>query len=340
MNIDKDLLVNDLEKLRCYVEYGRKDDIKYEYARLYWFNETCIDLFNLGYENINLKEKDYEIIRLFEKKERKKLLEYIRNNIELLQGIDNFITRLDKNGFEAIDWCNLKQFKENEIKDIMLSYYSTYGNKPYKMAKRHFDEKRISINHGENEQGYYIYSNNIQDGYIFLNDGKTDTSTLADLAHELGHAYDFNTFIIPQSKKYSNIRDPYLEVPSTFFEINFLNYLISQCLDKRGARTLKNARVYQLLTDDDFDYSEYSNELRENLIYKLGYYFAFHLCEVCENKEKFLKKFNNFLTSRCETDLVTLLNFVGINYDEFISGDIIMHTLLSNNKILSKRLNY
>ena len=59
-----------------------------------------------------------------------------------------------------------------------------------------------------------------------------------------------------------------------------------------------------------------------------------------ENKEKFLKQFNNFLTSRCEADIEALLSFVGIDYDEFLSGDIIMHPLLSNNKILSKNLNY
>ena len=340
MNIDKNLLTNDLRKLRSYVENGRKDDVKYEYARLYWFNETCIDLFDIGYEDVDLTEQDYEMIRLFEKKEKRKLLEFIKNNIEVLHGIDNFVKRLDANGFDALDWCNLKKFDEKEIKDIMLSYYSTFGNKTYLIAKKHFDEKRTSLNHGNNYQGYYIYSTNIQDGYIFLNDGQTDTSVVADLAHELGHAYDFNTFIIPQSKKYSNIRDPYLEVPSTFFEIDFLNYLISQNIDRKGARTLKNSRVYQLVTDDDFEFSDYSKELRENLIYKLGYYFAFHLCETCENKEKFLKQFNNFLTSRCEADIEALLSFVGIEYDEFLSGDIIMHPLLSNNKILSKNLNY
>ena len=98
--------------------------------------------------------------------------------------------------------------------------------------------------------------------------------------------------------------------------------------------------MYQLVTEDDFEFSDYSKELRENLLYKLGYYFAFHLCEVCENKEKFLKQFNNFLTSRCEADIEALLSFVGIEYDEFLSGDIIIHPLLSNNKILSKNLNY
>ena len=39
-------------------------------------------------------------------------------------------------------------------------------------------------------------------------------------------------------------------------------------------------------------------------------------------------------------ELIITDNGDGINYDEFLSGDIIMHPLLSNNKILSKNLNY
>lgn len=340
MNIDKNLLINDLRRLRESIKQGKTDDIKFEYRRLCAFNETSIELFDLGYDNINLTEQCYETLRLFENKEIIKLQEYIKNNIDFLKGIDNFIIRLSANGFDVINWCNFKQFNENETKDIMLSYFSTYGNKPYEIAKRHFDEKRISLNNGNSNEAYYIYSTNINDGYIYLNDGYVDTSTVSDLAHELGHAYDFNIFIFPQSKKYSNIRDPYLEVSSTFFEIDFLNYLISQNLDRKGARTLINSRVYELVTNDDFESSNFSFELRDNLIYKIGYFFAFHLCELCENKEQFLKQFNNFLTSRCEADLKTLLEFIGLNYEEFISGDVIMHPLLSNNKILSKNLNY
>ena len=70
MNIDKNLLTNDLRRLRSYVENDRKDDIKYEYARLYWFNETCIDLFDLGYEDVDLTEQDYEMKDCLKRKKK------------------------------------------------------------------------------------------------------------------------------------------------------------------------------------------------------------------------------------------------------------------------------
>jgi len=49
----------------------------------------------------------------------------------------------------------LRRYSEKDFKDLILGYYSTYGNEYYKIAKKYFDENRIQF--GENDPSFEKY---------------------------------------------------------------------------------------------------------------------------------------------------------------------------------------
>ena len=78
----------------------------------------------------------------------------------------------------------IRKYSEADFKDLILGYYSTYGNDYYKIAKKYFDESRIQF--GANNP---IIEKSLEDDYdeeednqdpIYLYDGQIKVKDLLE----------------------------------------------------------------------------------------------------------------------------------------------------------------
>lgn len=166
-------------------------------------------------------------------KNRDLLLETYRNILKLFDEI------------ELVDFANNKSYRgysEKDLKNIILDFYSQYGDNYYNVVKRYFDENRIQTDYyHEGYAGFFSGMSSLASGYLFSQYEDSNTCTASTLVHELGHVIDFETFLVPQQKELMILEDVLVEVPSTCFEGLFLKYLQDNKIDINGSLLLKNS---------------------------------------------------------------------------------------------------
>ena len=127
-----------------------------------------------------------------------------------------------------------KKYTDKEVKDLILSFYSLYGDSIYKIVKRYFDEERIQTGSRlcQNRSDATFYNSLLlKSGYIVVKEKENNINMLTSLAHELGHAVDFGMFYNPQQKKGKFYSDIYQETASSFFEYGFVKYLLDNRIE-------------------------------------------------------------------------------------------------------------
>ena len=81
-------------------------------------------------------------------------------------------------------------------------------------------------------------------------------------------------------------------------------------------------------------------DLRDELIYGLGYYTAFCMHKQANgNYKEFMKEFYKFIMSRGELTPRESIENLGIDFDEFVGGKIITPKIKENTLALKKRFN-
>ena len=136
------------------------------------------------------------------------------------------------------------------FKELLFEYYSQYGNQIYKIVKKYVDEGRIELGDSMDPtaSGVYFGSNITKSGYITIHrNKKLSLFTLGVLAHELGHAIDFETLHYPQSKNMNLFSDVLIEVPSYHFEMGLYDFLIKNNVHPNDAHALMSS-LYQELS--------------------------------------------------------------------------------------------
>ncbi len=369
MNIDEERILKDLEYVKNrFLKSSNKKNIYYNYYNIILFEEiikkllTNEDIFKKLKSPYNLYNEEKER-RNFITKEETKFNNIINNNLDIFYSIStsysNFFDNLyDDYDMEKIEKKNFnfngyRYFNESEFKDIILSYFSLYGNNIYNIAKSYFDENRIQLgfNLFDDEEnvlaGFFINILYLSKGYIFLKYDKFDTNTASSLVHEIGHAIDYETFIYPQKKIITTSSDYMQELSSTTFEIGFLDYLYENHIDIKGSINMLIYKYFNLYYNLIDVYYELTNKLdyfseyfRNDVVYSLGYYFALHLNKIRkENNEEFQKIFNNILTSRKEYSLESLIKMTGFNLENFINGIEIQNKIEDDFMKLNKTYN-
>lgn len=370
MKIDTNRLFKDLKTLRSFLLTNPSDSI---------FLSNLGDFQKLNTVFAALTGFDYDEAVFFSDKSRgmrvkssnKKMISgfynaYYENEDLFLSMIDNFDSALENMGFMSLPFMDtLKKYSEKEAIDIMLSYYSTYGDSVYKIVKKHFDENKIQngLFHYEDFEGEYFESKYMRTGYISSSSDKFDSKSMATIVHELGHAVDREVFIFPQQKRLTLRDEIMLEVPSGFYELEFLEFLKKNHIDITGANTLLNC-IYNMIRDysltleevyscDDAGISKNGDliipvgdnkyeavNLKQIVYYSVGYLFGLHLCESYEGDPRdFNKRFFNLLCSRKEKNVSESIEDFGYNIDEFTSGSIILPRVESSTLELKRRYN-
>lgn len=363
IKIDEDTLIEDLVYTAQLFNLNRKDFTKKEYNCFSILNAslTC----NSGKAIIGADLKDKKDLAYAVDKymynSYLKFIEIVDKEQYLLRDIARHFCRFAKK-IKLKDICffdEIREYSEKDFKDIIISYFAARGDRYYKIAKKYFDENRINVGSKliDEAAGYYAQIIWLKSGYIYNLYPTFDSVSAASVVHELGHAIDAETFLFPQQKKLPIFSDILLEVPSTTFEMGFYDYLRTQKIDTDGGLILKNSRILDLLgfflelkcalAYDDLEIAETGKacdsdgniyDLKTDIIYGLGYYFALHLNLINEySTSEFQKVFNNIISTRKESTLTDSILMSGFCLDDFITGKYIKPKIKEDYLTLKKR---
>ena len=366
IKIDEDILISDLVSTAYSFSTANRDFIKKEYNNFLVLNQslalnhgkiikgqdTLLDRSKYPDDYYNYGDNSYnEFIDKIDE------IQYLLKDIA--GHYKRFLKKIRFGQMSHFD--KMKSFSEKDFIDIIISYYASYGDKYYKIAKKYFEEKRINIDSTllEEAGGYFVPIIWLNSGYIYSLYPNYDTISAASIVHELGHAVDAEIFLFPQQKKLPIFSDLLLEVPSTTFEMGFYDYLRKQYIDIDGGLILDNNRVADVYDffanlrdainsenlDVDIDgiatnEKGYEYDFRTDIVYGLGYYLAFHLNEIRNSGNKdYLKILNSIITLRKEASLYDIVNMLGIRLEDFVYGTHIKPRIKENLLTLKKRYN-
>lgn len=184
--------------------------------------------------------------------------------------------------------------------------------------------------------------NKLKKSYLLVDNGTIDTETLISIVHELGHAVEESLVIFnnPLREEYDSL---YLaEVPSTFFELEFIKYLMKNnidydvandylnnyyldiydhfntLLDTKGATLVPNNYGEQVAYCKDNEL--FFIDLKQRILYGFDSYISLVLSELHKNDEcGFYDKFIKFLELREDLSTSQLLEQIGVSESDFIT---------------------
>ena len=279
--------------------------------------------------------------------------------VKTFKNCDKFFKKIKYDDIKFYDVVRF--YSEKDFKDIILSFFSTFNNDYYKLAKKYFDEGRVSVCCDCGSNGLFAFLQWLNSGYVLSGLGSYNTYTASTIAHEFGHAIDFEKFIIPQQKDMPLYSDILCEIPSITMELLFDDYLYNNKIDVDGSRITKNEIVSylkkysdcikhmlpqtklgieEILVEEEYGDNIFDEEcsLRDSLLYGLGTVFAYHLCEIKKSSSKdFMKIYNNIMTTRKECLLEDSIALTGYSLEDFISGKYVKPVIEKEYLELKKR---
>ncbi len=362
MRVDKDRLVNELWQTLCTLHsITNKNIISHDYDSFHLLNNLFALNYGLRIEETTEIPNIKKIIERRNEKTFAKFINYLNSSGNDINDISyNFVTHMQNIEFFSTPfWDVVRVYSEKEFKDIILGYYSTFGNNVYKIANRYFEENRIHTDTFFDDEygGMFFALQCVESGYVFSIYDRYDTINASIIVHELGHAIDAHMLTIPQMKPILLFGDCLDEVPSTTFELGFCDYLNDNYIDRGGSKVLKNYRMNELykymlsinqilskgrvnLKEDGTVLDDQNNpvDLRDSILYGLGYYFSLHLNYIkSKDNKEFMSRLNNLITLRNELSLEQMINEIGFSVEEFVSGKYINPIVENDFMELKKR---
>ena len=368
MKTYQERLISDLKRLRDYYKtHQKKSNLTFDFSSFYSLDSIATPILGFSFEPTStiIDEESAIVIAQDSYREilgfNKKIYDNYEELYTMFDNLDNFMYEID---YPTLPYYNLiRKFSEKDFTDILLSFLSEYGNDIVNIAKKYMEEDRIIMNYRANPheqfKAMHIGSKLLKSGYILLRHNEYSTHSLNSLIHELGHAYDREKFIYSQQKRIRNFEDLLMEVPSTFFEMEFYDYLIRNKINKDGAMILKNEKLTRMsdtfatlytipkeyfeivdpiILQSDSDYNKRS-AFRNDLIYGLGIYITIHLMHLRRNMstEEFMKELYNFISLRKERTLKESVEGLGIDYDDFLTGTFVYPEVEESSLKLKRR---
>lgn len=368
MRIDRNQFIKDLDAVKRHFSHvAKKDEIKRNYDQ--------IDIIVGLYERLTGEKMDTDSLFLSKKFnleqmqaldiiDRRDLIRYLSENIININTLfGNYDKYMRSIGFKQFPYSEYVQYySEKQFIDIILSFYSQFGNEVYRAVKKYFDENRIEIGYKRTDKEDYpaAYADLpfLKTGYIISAHPNYYTWAISDMVHELGHAVDSETFLFPQDKKYSSLPDFLIEVPSMSYARCFSDYLFENDIDPLGALLLENYEQVKSLdrssfTEEALKHKErkvdlegvvhYEDKttapLRKVIIYGLGFHFANNLVNIYKQDPKeFQRILFNIISTRKETRLLEdSVAKMGVDFDDFLNCESIKNSVIESQGLLSLR---
>ena len=374
MQIDEEKLIHSINKLEHFLIRNEKQSSVEELADYYSLVQLIYDMFGIKLNtNVFMNNKKInELITKYHVKNLNTLVNFSNDNaLDLSILSNNFNSLLPKHLdiYHKTDTYkisnNMKYYTEEDFKDLTYSFFSMYGNNVLKFIKNIIENNRIELgSYKKLDSGvaYTVSSYLTNDIYIITSLFDYSIDSMSILVHELGHAIDMTNVANNQGKK-NYTATPYLEIPSCFFEMSFLNYLYKNKIESDIALNIivdrilnqtSNFNIYSdLLTNENGEYSVDINGYivatnikedivgkcyRDDLIYFLGYVTALNMLKLSESNEKeYIKYFNNFSTLKHELSFEEVIKTLGIDYEKYLECSLIENYIKENtNKLIKK----
>ena len=384
MNISEEQLRKDIAKLEHILmrKYNKKN-YELEYIIIASYDDILKNIYGetTFVEDRIMSEDVYKIIEDLERNIIRNVCKFYNTNKDImLNGFKSFESIFDdKEYISYLPPFEISSMSKKDFNELLLSYFSIYGDKIYNIVKKYIDEKRIELGSSmlNTTTGVFIESSCLKNGYITVDKGRRyDILTLTTLCHELGHAIDSETFLFPQSKRLISSEDIFTEVPSCFFEIGFLKYLIDSDYYSKDAHVIladtysmgrgmmseyRNVNALESFYLDHLGHVISANgkyvdpegnemdmledgsfpcdtaNMIEAMKYSLGIYLSLNMNELCKSdREKYLKQLFNFTTSRKESDFEELINMLGISREDFESARLVKPTIDKEMELVKK----
>lgn len=189
----------------------------------------------------------------------KKIYNYCQSNFSSTIIHHDFYNKLSDNTINNLETKekilvpkNYLILTKSEEKDIIFDFITKYNPNLYSWLKETYNRIGYFNNNISNNFAQCYFLPVLKKNYISINeDRKTATiENLSFLAHELGHSLHSKLLENQSSNIYYSLQTSKLiEVPSSTFELLFLNYLIEQKIDAKNAlalidHLLKELNVY------------------------------------------------------------------------------------------------
>lgn len=219
---------NEIEKLRALqkrILYTRDNKEKYfllrDYYHLYYFLQTIKQEIPNDIDNLANFEKMFDGRC---RQEQQISIDIIDKNMDRLKDISEEIIKLyHQNNFYS--YTNTKYFGVDyrKMSEIMGSFFWNIGDDVLSLYQKMLREKRIKRYDLSNMEGGSLSTMYTDLAYIVLDDKDDNLNFYSNLAHELGHVYEWSL----EKNKLMYIYDVHLfsEVVSITFEKLFMLYL-------------------------------------------------------------------------------------------------------------------
>ncbi len=374
MEFDIDKLADDIYKQILYVIHNQRQSSDETITDLYTYAGAFNDLTGIEL-NTNLfmqQEKINKYLIKYYQTSINDLLNFVNDNMVYLERLATNIFRLlDRNTAIYVYNSYYKYVNRtpdinyNDFKDIIYSFYSRYGNDIFSIVKKMFDEKRISMG-AKNKlksDGYTISSPYTKDVFIVLSIENFGIDSLILLVHELGHAISNYISVVGYNDK-KTYMSPYREVPSTYFEIPFMDYLmqskifpdsaLTQLNDKfinelnslhRYVGVFRHPEEKSIAVDIDGNISKTIKDKNlkgkpfyEDIMYTIGYSVALNAyLTYGDDYQEYAKRIIDFMYYYKKFTFKENIESLGLNYKKYISCNTIAPYVKEKNQELIRK---
>ena len=357
MQIDQKRLHDDIDRIKRIMNHSCSKDIVQNNI---FYLLGCDDLLKgtcgeeIDFEKMFISSRQAQkLTYAMEDKILGEVQKFIQDNCEELLKIFSVHDEImDKMDFLTYPYpMDVYSYDEAFFKDIILAFYSTFGNDYYKMVKKYFDENRVGmcfVHETSSSPAFYYKIPMLKSGYVVSKSQVYNTWSLCDVVHELGHAIDAETLLFPQGKKMNISEDLYSEVFSLVVQRCFTDFLIDKNIDVIGGRLIDNETFL-----DNYGFSKkigcafpikkatkkQLKKQREDILnlddsvrYFLGHIISCNLINLYRaDPKEFMQTLLRFSMSRRELNsLDDAVEKLGIDIDSFYRGDAVINEMIDN----------
>ena len=303
----------------------------------------------------------YSKVKDINKKNEDKLLRTLEDNQVYLNTMASSITDI----YDSCDYIYMPMDDALECKsksDIictLLEFMKSVSDRDYEITKSMFRNGLVSDEfYNPMYGGVCNWSYYLQKCYVLLFTGLSHYGNGCILSHEIGHAIDFYKYALPYGQIKPYYKCFFDEVPSTFYERIFLDYIKDKKIDEKASDVYFNRRSFLFVcyADDVIDFYDYMSEgydngnikleelynYNESFNYFIGNYVSLHLAVLYrKDKKKALEILDEICSNRLyfDYDIGQIIDYFKIDIDSFIDGDYVEPYIRERVLDFNKRFN-
>lgn len=235
-------------------------------------------------KNPELILEEMELSNKFYKKNIASVMENKSLHFDTLLAASSFVVHSNKIEKSIFDFTSstASSYSEEMMYEIITDYLKKYHNENKDLIKKLVAKNSIYLlDIFDDEYGGYTLTNEFSKKHkIVIDPSLNGIEKMQSLVHEIGHVVDNNDAIEKNIISKYNIQSNYNEVISSFYEKEFLEFLIEENIDSDLAK--KNLAIYYIQVYDLFQKLYVASKLSDDFI-KTDSYMNMSKKQIIEN---------------------------------------------------------